>query len=189
MYVRANSISQWWKGQNYKGKKIKFQVFTDADFATNHQCAHYEMETHLPNKSWHGEHWRLFVLMATFCFAITCGNMAPSNNSNNRYMWTEEETKIFLGLIDEKYHITKLDINLPGCTLPWRPLVLHQFVTSTSSTFYSSPVRVFCQCHRLLKRRFCVFTANFQKICFRLRWEASPQPGSEAKIFLLRGES
>lgn len=63
--------------------------------------------------------------------------MASSNN--NRGVLTDEETRVFLGLIVEKWskHIINPDINLSSCTTPgWWP-ICSRFVTSFRP-FYGS---------------------------------------------------
>lgn len=50
------------------------------------------METHLPNNLWgDGSHMLAVYLVSS----IMCGNIG---GGNNRYLWTDEETKLFLEL-------------------------------------------------------------------------------------------
>lgn len=61
----------------------------------NSKCASWEMETSLANYLWR----KNFPVPS---FSITSGNTAGSDNNNNRYVSTDEEAKIFLGLVHKK---------------------------------------------------------------------------------------
>lgn len=57
------------------------------------------METHLPNNLWDdGTHMlAVYPDSILLVFSIMCGNMG-GGHKNNRYMWNDEETKLFLEL-------------------------------------------------------------------------------------------
>ncbi len=120
--------------------------------------------------------WRLFT-PTSFRFPIACSNMAASNNNNNRYMWTNEETKNCKWFLQTCLHCQVIQC---------QGVYFFCFLTTTF-TFYYNHVTVRCLYHHLLTKLaqficsnqlmetclitfFFSFFANFQKICFTLRW-------------------